>query len=74
MCTVRHRETTGIRNRISNTIGIVGRIPNRLAGLRLHWMKEISGIIEHVVPCGCNPLGVGSGERLGRTGWVTREH
>ena len=36
ICTVRHREMTTIRNRIRNTIGIVGRIPNRLAGLRLH--------------------------------------
>ena len=47
--TVRYSKTTGVTNRIRNTIGIVLRIPGRQRSLRLYWMEKVSG---HKIACG----------------------
>ena len=47
------------------------RIPSEQRSLRLCWMEEASGHIHHVILCGCDPAGVGSGGRLGGGGWFT---
>ena len=42
-------ETISAADRISNTTGVVGRVPGSEGSLRLHWMEEASG---HYIACG----------------------